>query len=364
MKAGSRQLDHFHAVILAGGRGTRFWPRSRKARPKQLLPFIGEQSLLRQTVDRLRALAPAERVWVLTSKQLRRQIQKELPEVPRRQVVAEPEQRNTGPAIALAARLLLDQDPQAIMGVFPSDHFISKPAPFAACARQAVRAAARGDLVVLGLQPQWPETGYGYIEFPRSTVCGATSPVPVVRFREKPALAQAKRFVRAGHFYWNSGMFTWRAAAIWEAVKRFMPTTAAEVAQIAPAQSRRLRASLAEHYPRCENVSIDYGVLEKAENIVGFACEDFGWNDVGSWEAVYQLLPKDREGNVARNPMLLEEARGNYVDAPGKLVAMVGLNDLIVVDTADALLICPRRQAQVVSSVVKALEKAGLEKLL
>lgn len=357
-------LSHFHAVILAGGRGTRFWPRSRKRLPKQLLPVVGETPLLRQTFERLKQFTPPERVWVLANELLRKQIVALLPEVPPSQIIAEPVQRNTAPAIALAARLLLDRDPEAVMGVFPSDHFIGKPGVFSKVIARAAAAAARGSLVVMGIPPQWPETGYGYIELPKGTKRGGVKPVSVVRFREKPDLASAKRFLKAGHFYWNSGMFVWQAKTIWKAAEEFLPGTSAALAKIPELESKRFRSSFRRHYPQCQDISIDYGVLERAKNIAGFACPDFGWNDVGSWEAVYNLLPRDRAGNVDRTPVLLEEAQGNYVDAPGKLVALVHVKDLIVVDTPDALLICPRGEAQKVSAVVKALEKAGFDKLL
>jgi mannose-1-phosphate guanylyltransferase len=300
----------------------------------------------------------------LANETLRAQIVALLPEVPPSQIIAEPVQRNTTPAIALAARLLLARDPEAVMGVFPSDHFIGKPRVFSTVIARAVAAAARGSLVVMGIPPQWPETGYGYVELPKGTKRGSVKPVSVVRFREKPDLASARRFLKAGHFYWNSGMFVWQAKTIWKAVEEFLPDATTALAKIPALNSKRFRSSFRRHYPLCQDISIDYGVLERAKNIVGFACPEFGWNDVGSWEAVYNLLPRDRAGNVDRTPVLLEEAEGNYVDAPGKLVALVHVKDLIVVDTPDALLICPRREAQKVSALVKALEKAGIDHLL
>jgi mannose-1-phosphate guanylyltransferase len=356
--------SHAYAVILAGGRGTRFWPRSRRLLPKQLLPVVGETSLLAQTVERLAPLIPAERVWVLTSETLRAQTLREIPQVPQQQVVAEPVQRNTGPAIALAAHLIGQHDPGAVFGVFPSDHYISKAAVYLRVIERAFRAARQEQLIVLGIRPRWPETGYGYIEFPRGDKLTPARPYRVVRFREKPKLPQARRFVKAGHFLWNSGTFFWRADVISRAVERFMPQTAAAIARIAAVSSAAFGGSLAEHYPRCEDLSIDYGVLEHANNIAGFACPDFGWNDVGSWQAVYDLLPKDKFANVRRSPVILGDESGNYIDAPGKLVALIGVHDLVVVDSPDALLICPRKDAQKVSALVKALEKEGLEDLL
>jgi len=376
MSAGT-ESRRLHGVVLAGGRGTRFWPRSRKGFPKQLQAVVGETPLLRQTVERLRPLIPPERIWVVTGEPLRRRVIRELPETPRRQVIAEPVQRNTGPAIALAAKLIEERDPGAVMGVFPSDHFIGKPRAFLSVLRRAARAAAEEKLVVLGIRPEWPETGYGYIEFPRDAGLGKNTPLPVSRFREKPKARAAARYLRAGNFYWNSGMFLWRAGVIREAVERYMPETAAAIAGIAPLGSPKFRSTLAARYPRCENLSIDYGVLERASNIVGFPCRDLGWSDVGSWEAVYKLLPKDADGNVLRSPAHIIDARGNYVDArdavgakgrpgrgSGKAVALIGVDNLVVVDTPDALLVCSRSEAQRVSQLVKQLEALGDYSLL
>lgn len=358
-------LAHFHGVILAGGRGTRFWPRSRKDLPKQLLNIVSDRSMLEQTVERLRPLIPPERLWVLTNERLKQRIVRKLPEVPRRQIIAEPVQRNTGPAIALAAHLLYEQDPDAVMGVFPADHVINDSATFLKVLRGGVKAAGQGKLVVLGIKPLWPETGYGYIEFPPTRGGRVLQPRRVVGFREKPRLKLAKAYCSAGNFYWNSGIFLWRAATILASVKAHMPKTARAVAQLPSHESRRFTAALRKWYPRCEKVSIDYGVLEKAgDALAGIACGDIGWNDVGGWEAVYNLLPKDALENVSRSPLLADRASGNLVDAPGKLTALVGVKDLVVVDTPDALLICRRRDAQKISALVEALESGGFGSLL
>lgn len=356
-------LDHFHAVILAGGRGTRFWPQSRARRPKQFLNVLGQESLLQQTLARLGPIAPPERTWILTNQSLRKQVLRQLPGVPRRQVIAEPVQRNTAPAIALAAHLLEQQDPDAVMGVFPSDHVIAKTATFHRVLRRAAKAALRGNLVVLGIEPKWPETGYGYIEFPPGTLAGSGTLQPVVRFREKPRPAAARRYLKAGNFFWNSGMFLWQARTILRQIERFLPATADALSKLPPLDSRQFSASLRRHYPACDDISIDYGVLERAGEMAGLPCPDFGWNDVGSWEAVYQLLPKDKRQNVLRSRTQLLSADGNYVDS-NKLVALVGVQDLIVVDTPDALLIVRRQDSQRVAELVKALETGGLTDLL
>lgn len=349
--------NHDYGLILAGGRGTRFWPRSRKANAKQVLDFLGGGSLIQQTAARLRPVLPPERLWVLTNDYLRDTIVRQLPEVPRKQILAEPAQRNTAPAIGLAAHILHSIDPDAVMGVFPADHWISRPKRYQRLLRAALKAAGRGSLAVLGIPPRWPETGYGYIQFPAGVQPGALRPVPVERFREKPNRATAEQFLDAGCFYWNAGMFFWRASVYLEALRHHLPRTASILAALPPFRGRRFAAALAEAFPHCENISVDYAILEKAPGVVGFPAEDFGWNDVGSWDAVYELVPRDGDGNALRSEAVALDSGGNYIDANGKLVALLGVRDLIVVDTADALLIADRARAQQVGEIVKLLEK-------
>ena len=356
-----------YGLILAGGRGTRFWPRSRRAQAKQVLNVVGENSLIQDTVERLRPLIPPTRMWVLTNDHLREQIIKQLPDVPRRQIIAEPMQRNTGPAIGLAAHILQSIDPDAVMGVFPSDHVITKPKVFLRMLKLAFRAAGEGRIAVLGIKPRWPETGYGYLEFPPATLSGASSCAPVSRFREKPNLDTAAEFLAAGHFYWNAGMFFFRAGTLLDAIRAYMPKTATLLAGLPRFGHREFAARLKETFPLCEDISIDYGVLEPAAaagNVVGVPCAEFGWNDVGSWNAVYELLDRDANGNSVRSPLLVSGSTGNYVDAGRKLVALLGVKDLIVVDTPDALLVADRNRAQEVSDLVKLLEKDKRHELL
>ena len=353
-----------HALILAGGRGTRFWPRSRKRTPKQLLALFSDQTLIQETVGRLSPLIPVERIWVLTNDLLRRRIARQLPQVPQEQILAEPAQCNTAPCLGLAAQVVRQVDPDAVLGVFPADHFIAKPARFRRLVEAAYRAAEKRFLVVIGIPPKWPETGYGYIEFPEDVASGATVAVPIRRFREKPDLETAKQFLAAGCFYWNSGMFFWRADVFLEAFRRHLPKTASLLAALPRFEDRAFPQRLKQVYPLSENISVDYAVLEKAHNVAGLAADDIGWNDLGSWNAVYEALPKDGQSNVARTEALGIDSRGNYVEAPGKLVALVGVNDLVVVDSPDALLIIPRARAQQVGDVVKRLEAARREGLL
>ncbi len=364
---GQRTAPDFHAVILAGGRGTRFWPRSRRARAKQVLNVAGKQTLIQQTFGRTRALAPPAHTWVITNQHLREEIVRQLPELPADHIIAEPAQRNTAPAIGLAAHLVAHcSGRDAVFGVFPSDQVITREAAFRRVLRLAIVGAQQGKIVVLGIRPRWPETGYGYIEFARpgrrhGTVPGPRGLQPVAGFTEKPDLATARRYLRSGRYYWNSGMFVWAAGTFLDALARYLPRTAAVLEEIAGDFS-----ALARLYPKCENISVDYAVMEKAGNVTGVPC-DIGWNDVGSWNAVYELLPHDAAGNAARGEVFLLDAHNNYLDAadtPGKLIAAIGVDDLVVVDSRDALLIVPRSRAQDVSKVVQWLEKLKREELL
>jgi len=353
-----------YGLILAGGRGTRFWPRSRKSRAKQVLSITGERTMIQATVDRLAPLLPPERIWILTNDLLRDEIIRQLPDVPANQILAEPEQRNTAPAIGLAAHILQSIDPDAVMGVFPADHVIDRPKRYRKIVKSAFAAAAKGKIAVLGIAPRWPETGYGYIELPKGTKPGTPDAVPVKSFREKPDFKVAKKYLGKGHFYWNAGMFFWRAETVLDNLRAFQPKTATLLSSLPAFEDKMFPAKLKQVFPLCENISIDYAVLERAKGVVCFPCADIGWNDVGSWNAVYDLLPQDPDKNVSRSALASIASTGNYIDAGKKLVALVDVEDLIIVDTPDALLIANRHQAQKVGDLVKLLEKRGTTELL
>lgn len=355
--------SHRFGLIMAGGRGTRFWPRSRKRNAKQVLKFFGERSLIQQTVDRLKAVIPPENIWVVTNEYLQAEIRKQLPEVPKNQVVAEPAQRNTAPCIALAAQIISERDPDALLAVFPADHLILKEARFRNFVKAAFKAAEANDVVVLGIQPRWAETGYGYIEFPRNLTAGDGAVLNVTSFREKPDAKTAKKFVERGNFFWNAGMFFWRTSSVLDLIRHHQPKTATLLAGLPKFNSKNFGSKLSETYPLCEDISIDYAVIERAEKVSGLALDDIGWNDVGSWEAVYEIAKKDSDGNAANGELFSEDSHGNYVDA-GKTVALVGVENLIIVDTPDALLVGQRNRAQDVSKLVKAIEAKGKEALL
>jgi mannose-1-phosphate guanylyltransferase len=355
---------HRYGLILAGGRGTRFWPQSRRARAKQVLNIAGERSMIQATVDRLKGVIPPERIWILTNGHLRKEIIRQLPEVPAAQILAEPQQRNTAPAIGLAAHILKSIDPNAVMGVFPSDHIISKPKRYLQMVKAAFAAAEKGKISVLGIAPRWPETGYGYVELPKTAERGSLVPAEVASFREKPDLKTAKAYLKRGNFYWNAGMFFWRADTVLENLRLYLPKTFTLLSGLPAFRDKKFASQLKEVFPLCEDISIDFAVLEKAKNVVGIACDEIGWNDVGSWNAVYELLPRDGDLNVSRSTVLATDSTGNYIDAGGKLVALLGVRDLIVVDTPDAILIADRHRAQDVGNIVKALEKQKRDDLL
>jgi mannose-1-phosphate guanylyltransferase len=364
--------SNFYPVILAGGRGTRFWPLSRRRRAKQLLALDGKQSMIQQTVQRLLRLASAKQVWVITNGDLRAAIVRQLPRLERRQIVAEPAGRNTSPAIGLAAFLLLRKDPGAILGLFPSDHVIEDADSFAATIARGVEIAAAGEnIVVLGIRPSRPETGYGYIEAGSKISGGA---LRVRRFTEKPDHTRASAFLAAGNYYWNSGMFLWSAQTVVNALKEHLPNTAAILEEIAGSEgTRKFEGAFRTLYPQCDNISVDYALVEprsaKGEGASNIFClpADFGWNDLGSWTALHEhrtAKEQPGQGNLLGDQgSFTLDATGNYVHAPGKFVAAVGVKDLVVVETEDALLITSRERAQDVGKVVKYLDEKKLSRL-
>jgi mannose-1-phosphate guanylyltransferase len=366
-----KRLD-FYPVILAGGRGTRFWPLSRKRRAKQVLALDGDRSMIQQTVARLSPLAPEKNFWVITNDDLRPVISRQLPRVNREQILAEPLGRNTAPAIGLAAFILNQRDPGAIIGMFPSDHVIGNPRRFVKIIGQAAQLAATGSsMVVLGIRPTRPETGYGYIEVGEKSANGV---LRVKRFTEKPNLDRAHEFVEAGNYLWNSGIFIWSARTLTDALREHLSETAPYLEQIAAAFGTRSFAGVFRRlYPKCENISVDYAVLEprsaKGEHASNLFCipADFGWNDLGSWAALYEYHAERQgsQGNVIHgSASFVLEADGNYVHAPKQFVATVGVKNLVVVSTDDALLITTRDRAQDVGKIVKHLDEKKLAKLL
>jgi mannose-1-phosphate guanylyltransferase len=361
-----------HAVILAGGRGTRFWPRSRSRTPKQLLNIVGKQTMLEQTVARLRPLIPAERIWTVTNSEQASELRKQLPLTARKRVVTEPVGRNTAAAIALAAlHVRHAARGDALLAVLPADHYIANPERYRIIVRAALEVARRkGRMVVLGIPPTRPETGFGYIERMGDALDSKGFPVYAVRrFTEKPALSVAKVYAGSGDYHWNAGMFFWRASTFLETLDKHLPKTFAALEELAESigkssYERKLRAI----YPKLENISVDYAILEPATRQPGAPSvfvipAEIGWSDIGSWAAVYELLAKVPGQNLLPREAYALDAAGNLFWSH-KFVAAVGVNDLVVVETPDALLICPRERAQDVGKVVKWLEENRRKHLL
>ena len=360
------------AVLLAGGRGTRFWPRSRMRTPKQLLNITGNQTMLCETMARLESLIPSRDVWVVTNSEQAVAVRRELPGVPASHILAEPVGRNTAAAIGLAAVHLAHEYGDALMAVLPSDAYIRDGAGYCSLVRAALDLARTpGDLVLLGIPPTRPETGYGYVERaganarPRGVAAYA-----VRRFTEKPVLALAKRYVRSGKYFWNAGMFFWRASTFLENLRTFLPATHEQLRELEKTiGTRRYASALRRIYPKLESISVDYAVMEPATRIAGVPRvfvipAEVGWSDIGSWAAVHELLASMPGANVSAGPYLTLDAEGNFFWSPKKFVAAIGVHDLVVVETDDALLLCSRERSQDVGKIVKWLEDQKLNRLL
>ncbi len=332
-------------VIMAGGVGTRFWPRSRQACPKQFLDILGTgKSFIRHTFERFLALIPAERFLVVTQERYREQVLAHLPELQPDQVLCEPIGRNTAPCIAYAAYSLLKRDPEARMVVTPSDHLILNEEPFRAIIRESLDFIDRHNaLMTVGIRPTRPETGYGYIQISDS------KPISKVKsFTEKPNLELAQTFVQCGEFFWNSGIFIWKACDIVSALERHQPEIAELFHSIHNAYGTPEEAAAIERvYGECRGISIDYGVMEKADNAY-VRCGDFGWSDIGTWGSLYQHARKDRYANAKpEEGCYTYNTRSSIISLPkGKVAVIDGLKEYIVVDTDDVLLICPRSDEQ------------------
>ncbi len=369
------QID-FRPVILAGGSGTRFWPRSRRAHAKQVLALDGERSMIQQTVERLKPLAGLDKTWIITNEYLSHEIADQLPGLPAAQIVQEPVARNTAPACGLAAFLIERQNPDAVLGVFPSDHVIADEPRFLKALQKGIAVAAAGEnIVVLGIEPFRAETGYGYIE--TGDLTKDDQALHVRRFIEKPNQNRADEFVAAGNYYWNSGMFLWSARTLANAVREHVPETAPLLEAIAAAWGTpQFDEVFRTAYPKCENISVDYAVLEprsaKGEHLSHLYCipAEFNWNDLGSWASLYEYqvetrLRGDAEGNVADTTGHISiEASDNYIFSPRKFVALVGVENLVIVDTEDALLIAHRDHSQDVGKIVKELSITGRNELI
>jgi len=344
-----------YAVIMAGGVGTRFWPKSTKKLPKQFLQLFGSGTMLQNTVNRIKELIPIERVVVVTNSDYTELVKEQLPDLPVENVIGEPVAKNTAPCVAISAALLNKKADNPVMVVLPADHHITEKEKFLTILQKAINSAEEGEhLVTIGIKPDRPETGYGYIEAGRSDADKRDDTTPVKAFREKPGFETAKKFLEQGNYYWNSGMFIWKAESVMSSFKRFLPDMYAGSAKAAEKGSPE---AIARFYHEAESISIDYGIMEHAQNVYVVPGE-FGWNDVGSWRAVHELSEKDKNGNASNTKAaIFESSTDNLISAEnGKAIAVVGLDHIAVVETEEAILVCNLNKAQDVKKIVEKLK--------
>jgi len=357
-----------YAVIMAGGVGSRFWPRSRERTPKQVLEIVGSGTMIQNTVKRIESLVPIENVCIVTNRLQKELIAKQLPKIPDENILVEPVGRNTAPCIGLAAQWVFHKDPHAVMVVLPADHIIQNEKEFLIVLRRAIRAAEENEaLVTIGIKPTHPETGFGYIQFDDSDDQNINVSEGIYRvktFAEKPNLETAEKFLKSGDFVWNSGMFIWRASVILDEIERLLPELDVQLKKIASTVGTpQFNHAIEVAYGVLRGVSIDYGVMEKAKNVY-VAKGDFGWSDVGSWDEVIRLTPVNGDGNTMRGNVIVKDAISNYIDAGNKMIAIVGAEDLIVISTDDAILICKKGHSQDVKEIVDYLRRKQMNDFL
>jgi len=350
-----------YAVIMAGGSGTRFWPRSTKELPKQFLPLFGEGTMIQNTARRVESMIPQERILVVTNNNYVDIVKDQLPSVPEDNIIGEPVAKNTAPCVAIAAQLLYKKDPDAVMVVLPADHHIEEPDAFKEYLSTAVEKAKMGNnLVTIGIEPDKPETGYGYIQGETAVEenISGKEVYPVKAFKEKPNLNTAQSFLKEGNYYWNSGMFIWSAKTILGEFEKHLP----DMYKLVEEASEGLyesdhKESIDNFYHSCESISIDYGIMEHAKQVFVVPGE-FGWNDVGSWTAVYDLGKKDDYGNVVNaNNATFSETENSYIYSDsGKMISLVGMESVAVVETDKAILVCKLDKAQNVKEIVEQLK--------
>ena len=357
--------DNYYAVIMAGGGGTRLWPLSRRDKPKQMLKLDGERTLFEIAVDRLLGLFPADRIMVVTSGFQAEVFQKEVPEIPAENYIIEPSGRDTAAAIGLAAVALKMRDPESVMAVVTADHYIEREGRFLHVLRTAGQVAEEGYLVTLGIQPTFASTGFGYIQ--QGSYLGTYENIVVFKaesFKEKPDARKAVEFLEAEDHSWNSGMFIWQVNKVLDEIQRQMPQLNAALEEIAAAWGKpEYQEVLAKVWDKLDKVSIDFGIMEGAQNVAVIPARGLGWSDVGSWNAVYEVLPKTAEGNVVNcADFVSADTLNSLIFANGdsdRLIVTLGVSDMVIVDTKDVLMVCDKEYAQRVRDVVNQLNEKG-----
>lgn len=353
------------ALILAGGTGTRLWPRSRRESPKQLLPLFSKRTMLQETYDRILPAVSPTHIFVVTNEGYLDTVREQLPDVPPQNVIGEPEGHGTAPSIGFGALHMQKIDPDAVMVSLHADHYIERGDRFRRALTDAAQVAEQGYLVTLGIQPRNPETGYGYIH--RGEIIEKIGDQPVysvAQFLEKPDEATATQFVRSGEYYWNSGIFAWRIATLWEEFSAYQPALCEQLRKIGKTLGTpRERTTMRRVWGEIKNETIDVGIMEKSQRVAMLPI-DVGWSDVGSWATLLDLLPSNQDNNVVVGEHVGVDTQSSLLYSPNRLIATVGLTDMIVVDTGDAILVCPKSRAQEVRHIVEALKQNNKHKYL
>ncbi|MBI4787917.1 MAG: mannose-1-phosphate guanylyltransferase [Chloroflexi bacterium] len=361
----NKNAPSIYALILAGGTGTRLWPRSRRDRPKQLLALFSDRTMLQETCDRIAPIIPRDQIFIITNEGYVETVREQLPDVPPGNIIGEPEGHGTAPAIGLGALHIQKRDANAVMVSLHADHYIERADAFRAAILNAALVAAKGYLITLGIQPRNPETGYGYIH--RGELIETLGEQPVYRvaqFLEKPDEATAIRFVQSGAYYWNSGIFAWKISTLWEEYERFQPKLCTQLGKIGKAlNTPRAHSTLERVWPTVPTETIDVGIMEKSQRVAVLPIS-VGWSDVGSWATLLELLPGNGERNVVIGDHVGVDTSSSLLYSPNRLIATVGLKDMIVVDTGDAILVCPKDRAQEVKHIVQALKQNNKHKYL
>lgn len=364
-------LDHTYALILAGGGGTRLWPKSRNATPKQFLKLVGEKTMIQLSAERIHSLIPWEKIIVITNELYKTEVERQLPQIPAKNIIAEPEKRDTALAMLTGALYAKMHDPEAVVINCASDHTVLNEAEFVRVMRSAAQVAeSKSVLVTVGITPTRPATGFGYIKI-GAEIAKIDTGLPLWKvdsFTEKPDAKTAQSFIATGKYFWNANMYVWRVATLIEAFKQHLPSLYEKTLPLSTSNPRKFHSLLPNIYATSETISIDYAISEKATNLV-LLTGDFGWNDVGDWKVVYDLAEKDADDNVFMNDAqgaktLSLKSGKNLVYTDKRLVALYGINDMIVIDTDEILLIIPKNESQDVKKLVEQLKKEGKKRYL
>jgi mannose-1-phosphate guanylyltransferase len=349
------------AVIMAGGAGTRFWPLSRKKKPKQFLPIVSNKTMIEETVHRLLAKVPSNNIYTIASLEQTQVIRSLLPDLPEENLLVEPQGRNTAPSLMLATACLYLQNPKSVMAALPADHLIKDSPLFLKKLEAGATAAAKGEnLITLGIPPAYPETGYGYIRFSaEKALYFLDEPFfPVQEFKEKPEYEQAKNFLEEGNYFWNSGMFLWQADIFVQKLEEHAPSMFIYWQKILDALKDKDETRIASIFEEIPSISIDYALMEKAEGVL-MGKGNFGWSDVGAWSSLADIWPRDKDGNTLRGESIILDSQNCLLYNPHKLTALIGVKDIIVVDTEDALLITQKNMDQKVKDIVEKIKQKG-----